>query len=186
MLFLRTALAYCLPVLPTGLSRWFLIVHGDVKPFATPQAQMVIKGIFTLAGAIDVLVFWIARKKNGAFLFLRQNVCAGRGVSVIYNGNTDEAIELGSAAGPTHEVHDTQNPTVTSLSRIRMVIHKIDTFVRRHRECCFLWPSLQAPPLISLSVLPYLWVLANGGHAVWILYCQESFVFNYHPLSNAR
>jgi hypothetical protein len=149
----RTALAYCLPVLPTGLARWFLMAHGDVKPFATSQAQMVIKSFFTLAGAIDVLVFWIVRKKTGAFFFQR--------TSEIRSWNTGSAIELGcavsqtgsaiepefavsqtgSAIGPecavsqTGESNDTQNPAITPLSRFQKVIHKIESFVRTHREC---------------------------------------------------
>jgi hypothetical protein len=184
LFFLRTALAYCLPVLPTGLARWFQIVHGDVKPFATPQAQMVIKGIFTLAGVIDVSVFWITRKKSGAFLFLRQNVYAGQGVIYISNSNTDENIKLELAAEPHRDLNKTQNPAITPLSRIQTVIRKVKCFVRRYRECLFLWRSLQSPSLISLSVPPYLWALANGGHAAWILYCQEISALNYRSLLN--
>ncbi|KAF8168796.1 hypothetical protein K438DRAFT_1457437, partial [Mycena galopus ATCC 62051] len=55
------ALAYCLPVLPTSLARWFLVVHGDVKPFASAKAQFVIKGIFSLSGVCDVVAFKYAR-----------------------------------------------------------------------------------------------------------------------------
>ena len=79
---------------------------------------MVIKGIFTLAGAIDVLVFWIARKKTGAFHFPQNNWNAG------------ETIELGLAVGSTGGLN-TQNPAVAPLSRIQ----KVETFVRRHRQC---------------------------------------------------
>ncbi|KAJ7459283.1 hypothetical protein FB451DRAFT_975606, partial [Mycena latifolia] len=55
------ALAYCLPVLPTSLARWFLVVHGDVKPFATAEAQFIVKGIFSLSGVCDVIAFKYAR-----------------------------------------------------------------------------------------------------------------------------
>ncbi|KAJ7137051.1 hypothetical protein C8R44DRAFT_607767, partial [Mycena epipterygia] len=61
------ALAYCLPVLPTSLARWFLVVHGDVKPFATPEAQFIVKAIFSLSGVCDVIAFKFAR--SGLFLF---------------------------------------------------------------------------------------------------------------------
>ncbi|KAJ7692428.1 hypothetical protein B0H17DRAFT_1061456 [Mycena rosella] len=61
------ALAYCLPVLPTSLARWFLVVHGDVKPFASAQAQFIIKGIFSLSGVCDVVAFQYAR--SGLLLF---------------------------------------------------------------------------------------------------------------------
>ncbi|KAJ7032179.1 hypothetical protein C8F04DRAFT_665153 [Mycena alexandri] len=61
------ALAYCLPVLPTSLARWFLVVHGDVKPFASAEAQFIIKGIFSLSGVCDVVAFKYAR--SGLLLF---------------------------------------------------------------------------------------------------------------------
>ncbi|KAJ7232693.1 hypothetical protein C8J57DRAFT_172111 [Mycena rebaudengoi] len=61
------ALAYCLPVLPTSLARWFLVVHGDVKPFATAEAQFVVKAIFSLSGVCDVIAFRFAR--SGLLLF---------------------------------------------------------------------------------------------------------------------
>ncbi|KAJ7136997.1 hypothetical protein C8R44DRAFT_948745, partial [Mycena epipterygia] len=61
------ALAYCLPVLPTSLARWFLVVHGDVKPFATAEAQFIVKGIFSLSGVCDVIAFKFAR--SGLLLF---------------------------------------------------------------------------------------------------------------------
>ncbi|KAJ7060759.1 hypothetical protein C8F01DRAFT_1025309, partial [Mycena amicta] len=61
------ALTYCLPVLPTSLARWFLVVHGDVKPFATAEAQYIVKGIFSLSGLCDVIVFRYARP--GLLLF---------------------------------------------------------------------------------------------------------------------
>ncbi|KAJ7136993.1 hypothetical protein C8R44DRAFT_948737 [Mycena epipterygia] len=61
------ALAYCLPVLPTSLARWFLLVHGDVKPFATAEAQFIAKAIFSLSGVFDVIAFKFAR--SGLLLF---------------------------------------------------------------------------------------------------------------------
>ncbi|KAJ7512001.1 hypothetical protein B0H11DRAFT_1699795 [Mycena galericulata] len=61
------ALAYCLPVLPTSLARWFLVVHGDVKPFATAEAQFLVKGIFSMSGVCDVIAFKFAR--SGLLLF---------------------------------------------------------------------------------------------------------------------
>ncbi|KAF7325193.1 hypothetical protein MKEN_00563500 [Mycena kentingensis (nom. inval.)] len=61
------ALTYFLPVLPTSLARWFLVVHGDVKPFATAEAQYIVKGIFSLSGLLDVAVFRYARP--GLLLF---------------------------------------------------------------------------------------------------------------------
>ncbi|KAF7354002.1 Cyclic AMP receptor 1 [Mycena venus] len=61
------ALAYCLPVLPTALARWFLVVHGDVKPFAAAEAQFIVKGIFSLSGICDVVAFKLAR--SGLLLF---------------------------------------------------------------------------------------------------------------------
>ncbi|KAJ6590826.1 hypothetical protein B0H10DRAFT_1762504, partial [Mycena sp. CBHHK59/15] len=61
------ALAYCLPVLPTSLARWFLVVHGDVKPFATAEAQFIVKAIFSLSGVCDVVAFRFAR--SGLLLF---------------------------------------------------------------------------------------------------------------------
>ena len=66
---LRSALAYTIPVLPTSLARWFLVVHGDVKPFATAAAQFGIKGIFTLSGVVDVVVFMLTRRKSGLLGF---------------------------------------------------------------------------------------------------------------------
>ncbi|KAJ7809189.1 hypothetical protein B0H14DRAFT_2379907, partial [Mycena olivaceomarginata] len=61
------ALAYCLPVLPTSLARWFLFVHDDAKPFATAEAQFIVKGIFSLSGVLDVVAFKVAR--SGLLLF---------------------------------------------------------------------------------------------------------------------
>jgi len=55
------ALAYVLPVLPTSLSRWFLLVRGGVKPFASTAAQFTVKAIFSLGGFCDVLVFVLVR-----------------------------------------------------------------------------------------------------------------------------
>ncbi|KAJ7909308.1 hypothetical protein B0H13DRAFT_2492864, partial [Mycena leptocephala] len=55
------ALTYCLPVLPTGLARWFVVAHGDVKPFTSAEVQFIIKGLFSLSGACDVIAFKYAR-----------------------------------------------------------------------------------------------------------------------------
>ncbi|KAJ7679954.1 hypothetical protein B0H17DRAFT_1206247 [Mycena rosella] len=52
-LAITCALAYCLPVLPTSLARWFLVVHGY--------------GIFSLSGVCDVVAFKYAR--SGLLLF---------------------------------------------------------------------------------------------------------------------
>ena len=54
-------MAYCVPVLPTALARWFLLVHNDTKPFASAGAQFSIKAIFGLSGFCDVVVFLLAR-----------------------------------------------------------------------------------------------------------------------------
>ena len=60
-------MAYCIPVLPTALARWFLVVHGDVKPFASAEAQFSVKAIFSLSGVFDVVVFLLARQNNLLF-----------------------------------------------------------------------------------------------------------------------
>jgi len=60
-------MAYCVPVLPTALARWFLVVHGDNKPFALAGAQFGVKGIFCLSGVSDVVVFLLARQNNLLF-----------------------------------------------------------------------------------------------------------------------
>lgn len=52
-----SALAYCAPALPTSMARWFLLIHGDVKPFGSFEAQFTVKAIFALGGVCDVLVF---------------------------------------------------------------------------------------------------------------------------------
>ncbi|KAJ6517795.1 hypothetical protein DFH09DRAFT_1194776 [Mycena vulgaris] len=65
--FIICALAYCLPVLPTSLARWFLVVRGDVNPFASAEAQFTVKGIFSLSGVCDVFAFKYAR--SGLLLF---------------------------------------------------------------------------------------------------------------------
>jgi len=65
------ALAYVIPVLPTSLSRWFLLVRGGVKPFASAAAQFAIKTIFSLGGFCDVLVFVLVRRSRpGQLLYL--------------------------------------------------------------------------------------------------------------------
>jgi hypothetical protein len=61
------ALAYCIPVLPTSLARWFLSAHDDPKPFANAKAQFTVKAIFTLSGICDVIVFRLQRQ--GLLLF---------------------------------------------------------------------------------------------------------------------
>jgi hypothetical protein len=58
------ALAFCIPVLPTSLARWFLIIDDDDKPFGTPVAQFSLKAIFSLSGVADVLVFYVARDRR--------------------------------------------------------------------------------------------------------------------------
>jgi len=55
-------MAYCAPVLPTALARWFLVVHGANKPFASMEAQFSVKAIFALSGVCDVVVFLLARQ----------------------------------------------------------------------------------------------------------------------------
>ena len=55
-------MAYCVPVLPTALARWFLVVHGDDKPFGSADAQFAVKAIFSLSGVADVVVFLLARQ----------------------------------------------------------------------------------------------------------------------------
>ncbi|KAJ7775991.1 hypothetical protein DFH07DRAFT_731917, partial [Mycena maculata] len=57
----RCALTYCLPVLPTALARWFLVVHDDVKPFATAEAHFLVRSIFSLSGICDVVAFKFTR-----------------------------------------------------------------------------------------------------------------------------
>ena len=69
------ALAYCIPVLPTALARWFLLVHNDTKPFASREAQASIKTILGLSGLFDVVVFLIARQN---LLLFRQSRGARR------------------------------------------------------------------------------------------------------------
>jgi hypothetical protein len=61
------ALAYCIPVLPTSLARWFAVVQNDDKPFSSSEAQFSSKAIFSLSGVIDVVVFLLARQ--GLLLF---------------------------------------------------------------------------------------------------------------------
>lgn len=56
-------LAYCVPVLPTSLSRWFLLAHGDPKPFAGSDAQFTTKAIFSLSGICDAVVFLLTRQE---------------------------------------------------------------------------------------------------------------------------
>ncbi len=60
-------MAYCVPVLPTALARWFLLVHNDAKPFASAEAQFSVKAIFSLSGVSDVVVFLLARQTNLLF-----------------------------------------------------------------------------------------------------------------------
>jgi len=60
-------MAYSIPVLPTALARWFLVVHGDVKPFASAGAQFTVKVIFSLSGVSAVVAFLLARQGNLLF-----------------------------------------------------------------------------------------------------------------------
>lgn len=60
-------MAYSVPVLPTALARWFLVVHGDVKPFASAGAQFTVKAIFSLSGVSAVVAFLLARQDNLLF-----------------------------------------------------------------------------------------------------------------------
>lgn len=56
-----SALAYSIPILPTSLARWIVIVHGDNKPFGKPEAQITFQAIFGLSGLVDVIIFRLTR-----------------------------------------------------------------------------------------------------------------------------
>jgi hypothetical protein len=62
-----TAAAYCIPAAPLSMARWFLLIHGDVKPFGSFQAQFTLKAIFASSGVFDVLVFLLI--PHGFLLF---------------------------------------------------------------------------------------------------------------------
>jgi hypothetical protein len=56
-------MSYAIPVLPTALARWFLLVHNDTKPFASAEAQFGLKTILALSGVVDVVIFLFVRQE---------------------------------------------------------------------------------------------------------------------------
>jgi len=60
-------MAYCVPVLPTALARFFLLAHNGAKPFASAEAQFSVKAIFSPSGVSDVVVFLLAHQDNLLF-----------------------------------------------------------------------------------------------------------------------
>jgi hypothetical protein len=46
-----------------------LVIDSDEKPFGTPLADFLLKGIFSLSGLCDVLVFFLVRRTRGLLLF---------------------------------------------------------------------------------------------------------------------
>jgi hypothetical protein len=78
------------------------------------------------------------KKRTGLFFLsvsIPQDASTGQVASDIYNWNAGKNIELGLAAVLTGELNNTQNPEVTLLSRVQKVVHEIESFVQRHREC---------------------------------------------------
>ncbi|KAJ7168941.1 hypothetical protein C8R46DRAFT_897782, partial [Mycena filopes] len=103
--FIICALAYCFPVLPTSLARWFLVVHGDVKPFATAEAQFIVKGIFSLSGIFDFIAFKLARP--GLLLFAAGEGAAGRASPGAGGSESDISLE---DLGPSRRGKDAAQP----------------------------------------------------------------------------
>jgi hypothetical protein len=82
------------PVLPTSLARWFLIIDDDEKPFATPPAEFLLKGIFSLSGLCDVLVFFLVRRTRGLLLFGPEEAAT----NIQLNGPPAQVPEAGGSA----------------------------------------------------------------------------------------
>jgi hypothetical protein len=56
------ALTYCIPVLPTSMSRWIELIHEDDKPFGGMTGQLILNSVFSLSGVIDVIAFRFVRQ----------------------------------------------------------------------------------------------------------------------------
>jgi hypothetical protein len=100
-----------LPVLPTSLARWFLFVHDDAKPFATAEAQFIVKGIFSLSGVLDVVAFKVAR--SGLLLFPSSDNPDETSSVASGNSHPTPEVSLHDDVKSTNSV-DNAKPTVPS------------------------------------------------------------------------
>ncbi|KAF8217607.1 hypothetical protein K438DRAFT_4637 [Mycena galopus ATCC 62051] len=109
------ALAYCLPVLPTSLARWFLVVHDDVKPFAMAEAQFIVKAIFSLSGVFDVIAFKLAR--SGLLLFPSSTSNAEASSETETPQNAESASTNNAEGEKEEEEEETKIPEHEKLPR---------------------------------------------------------------------
>ncbi|KAJ7189997.1 hypothetical protein GGX14DRAFT_607415 [Mycena pura] len=117
------ALAYCLPVLPTSLARWFLVVHGDVKPFATAEAQFIVKAIFSLSGVCDVIAIRFARSDLPLFSTKNQADTSSEKADITTSAAASErsrsSESLANADGSETEADNKDEPAESNTSRRR-------------------------------------------------------------------
>ncbi|KAJ6580541.1 hypothetical protein DFH09DRAFT_1029846 [Mycena vulgaris] len=139
--FIICALAYCLPVLPTSLARWFLVVHGDVKPFASAEAQFIVKGIFSLSGVCDVVAFKYAR--SGLLLFPSDERPESRESEASLKSESEISLHSSDTGVP-------KGP------------------LRRHWR--LLRANVFSSPNFSIDVITVPWLIINGLDAVWITF----------------
>ncbi|KAJ6559796.1 hypothetical protein B0H19DRAFT_945480 [Mycena capillaripes] len=146
------ALAYCLPVIPTALARWFLVVHGDVKPFATAEAQFIVKGIFSLSGVCDVVAFKFAR--SGLLLFPSHD-SPEETAPKADDGSDDISLADMNSGGNAQNASVTPKPWWRHQRRIRA------NSLLPHR-----------PILMCYLVFLCFWIVVNVLDIVWITYCE--------------
>ncbi|KAJ6469331.1 hypothetical protein C8R45DRAFT_428778 [Mycena sanguinolenta] len=166
------ALTYCLPVLPTSLARWFLVVHDDVKPFATAEAQFIVKAIFSLSGVCDVLVFKFAR--SGLLLFSSSD-------------DTSETASVNSKdSGPSDIILDDMDPNDATESTTESAAAAPAPRKR--------WlTALLVCAWICINVLDAVWItyyirsatnpnprtIVNKSHPGWQAYYLLMYVFGF-------
>jgi len=149
------ALAYCIPVIPTSLARWFVVVHGDVKPNATSEAQFADKLIFSLSGLVDVIVFLLIR--HGLLLF-------DHPMPTRPPDSQDAVMELTQVEPGEQQVDD--KAEVEGSAEAPAVLQRHPN-ARTGGECVCKATSTH---LIAFAVLLALWLGVNASFAVWIKY----------------
>jgi hypothetical protein len=127
-----------------------------VKPFAPAQAQFIIKGIFSLSGVCDVIVFKYAR--SGLLLFDAPKS------TPLEKPEMSPDIELDQLSR-----HNTHESDTASESKSKSAKSVRDGPLRRY------WKFGAISPFLVLGyatdMLVVFWLILNAFDAVWIVYC---------------
>jgi hypothetical protein len=97
-----TALAYCVPVLPTSMSRWIELIHAGDAPFGNMTGQFTFNSVFNLSGVIDVIVFCLVRQQLLLFdspLDCDEMPCVNDGADRADFENDNQNITASDSAG---------------------------------------------------------------------------------------